>query len=808
MQFIQDLRVATRSLLRAPAFTALATGVLGLGLAVVVTMFGILHTIAYVPPPFPDPRSLVGVHIVDKARGSSDDGTSSHQLADWRAAQTSFEEMGGGLVGTVIISGDGPAERYNGGLVTGTLFDVIGMQPLIGRGIQPRDDVPGASPVVVLSYDLWRTRFHQDPEVIGRVLKVGGELATVVGIMPRQFDFPNSAQLWVPMRENLDQIPRGKGGWVSVLARLRPGVTLETAQTELSAISARLAERYPETNAGLEPDVLPIAQAVIGRDDLRLFQTLFASVFLVLIIASVNVAGLMLVRATTRTQEASVRRALGAGRARLVTQMLAESFVIGGAAALLGLTLGAACLEVLSRILTATLEDLPSWWNFAVDGRVALFAVAVGVLSTVCAGLFPALRVAGIDINGVLRDGTRDTGLSTGRIIRWLVVVEIALSCVLLTSAGIMVRIAIHAGSSDLGVDVRPFMTGRIGLPEAVYREAEQQTRFIEQLHARAQAIPGASAATLTTAPPGHGTGRSLYALPDRSYASQADYPYATDVAVTPGFFATMGGRLVAGRDFSATDRAGSLPVALVSETFARTVWPGKGAIGQQVQLKPNVPGAEWLTVVGVVGDIMHDDEPFGAKVVTPTIYVPLLQRPERFFTLILRTAGDPHALGASIRDAVTELDPDLAVYWLRTIPEARAVNSGGLRIIGGLFVVFGLITILLAASGIYGVLAHSVAQSTREIAIRRALGAPDGGIVGAVARRSGWQLGLGLLLGIALAPFMTVLLGQATGGATLHDPWVYATVLMTLTLAIATATAVPLRRALQLQPGTALRHA
>ena len=536
MQFVQDLRVATRSLLRTPAFTGLATGVLGLGLAVVVTMFGILYTIAYEPPPFPEPRSLVGVHIIDKVRGDSNDGTSTHNLRDWRAAQTSFEEMGGGLIGTVIISGDGAAERYNGGLITGTLFNVIGMRPLIGRTIQPSDDLPGANPVVVLSYDLWRTRYHEDAAIIGRVLKVNGVYSTVIGVMPRQFDYPNTAQLWVPMREDLDKVAHGKGSWVSVLARLRPGVTIDKAQTELSAISARLAERHPETNAGLEPDVLPIAGAIVGRDDLRLFHTLFASVFLVLIIAAVNVAGLMLVRATTRTQEASVRRALGAGRARLVMQMLAESIVIGSAAALLGLTLGAACLEVLSRILTATLENIPSWWDFAVDGRVALFAVVVGVLSTVVAGLFPAMRVAGIDINRVLRDGTRDTGLSTGRIIRWLVVVEIALSCVLLTSAGIMVRIAIQASSSDLGVDVRPFMTGRVGLPEAVYGEEAQQARFIEQLLASAQSIPGASAATLVSAPPGHGTDTALYALPDRSYASQSDYPEAIPVASSAGF--------------------------------------------------------------------------------------------------------------------------------------------------------------------------------------------------------------------------------------------------------------------------------
>jgi predicted permease len=806
MNILQDLRVACRSLVRVPGFTALATGVLALGLAVVVTMFGILYTIGYAPPPYPEPESLAGIHVIDRARGDSDDGADLHTMMDWKAARSSFESMGGGLLGTVIISGDGPAERYEGGLVTGDFFGVLRVRPLIGRSIEARDDVPGAAPVVVLGYDLWRTRYNADRGVLGRVLKVNGELATVVGVMPPKFDFP-TAELWIPIRENLDETPRGKASWVQVIGRLKPGVTFDQAQAELSTIAARVAERYPETSGNIEPDVLPFAKAVIGRDDLQLFQTLFASVFLVLVIACVNVAGLMLVRAATRTQEASVRRAMGAGRARLVMQMLAESFVIGCLAALLGLTLGAAALEVLDGILVSTIENLPAWWDFAVNGRIAMFAIAVGVLSTLIAGVFPAVRASGIDINAVLRDGTRDTGRSTGRIIRGLVVVEIALSCVLLTSAGIMVRIAIKASSGDVGVDVSPFMTGRIGLPEAAYPE-ERQRQFIELLHARAQSIRGVSSATLVTAPPGHGVGRTLYALPDRSYASQGDYPYANVVGTVAGFFDVMRGRMIAGRDFSAQDRKGTLPVALVSETFARTAWPGQSAIGKQVRLKPNLPDSEWLTVVGVAGDIMHDDEPFRPDVVTPTIYVPLLQQPERFFTLVLRTDGDQHSLAPAIRQLVTQLDPDLAVYWLRTIPEARAVNAGGLRILGGLFVVFGIITIVLAASGIYGVLAHSVAQSTREIAIRRALGAPDGGIVGAVARRSGWQLGLGLAIGIVLAPLMALLLSQSIGGANLHDPVVYATVLATLTVAIALATAVPLRRALLLQPGVALRYA
>ena len=804
MQFTQDLRIAARSLLRAPGFTAITTIVLGLGLAVVVTMFGVMHTIADVPPPVPQPQTLVGIQQIDRVHNSDDVYVGSHALEDWRAAQTKFEDLGGEYVGTAIVSGDGLPARYDGAFVTGAFFTQTRLKPLLGRTIEPRDAIPGAEPVVVLSHDLWRTRFNLDPKALGRTLRVNGVTSTIVGVMPQGVAYPD-AQLWVPVREKLQELARAKASDYKVVGRLKAGVTLDEAQAELTTIAARLAKQYPDTDAGLEPDVQPIASAELGRDDRRLFQTLLASVFLVLIISCVNVAGLMLVRATRRTQEAGVRRAVGAGRYRLAAQMLAESLVIGALASLVGLTLAAGGLELISRSITQ-LENVPSWWKFTIDGRVALFAVGLGVLSTLAAGLFPALRVSGVDVNSILREGTRDTGLSTGRIIRGLVVVEIALSCVLLTSAGIMVKSAINATHKDLGVDVRPFMTGRIGLPEAPYPR-ERQIRFIQGLQARAIGIPGATAVAITNSPPGQGSHRTLYALPGRTYASQSEYPFASQVNITPGFFAAMRGRIVAGRDFAATDGENSLPVAIVNESFARRTWPGQSALGQQLRMSPALPGSKWRTVVGVVGDINHDDDPFGTEQLLPAVYVPFAQEPERFFTLILRTERDPHSLAGAIQETVRQLDPDLAVYWLATIPENRVVKSGGIRIIGGMFVAFGLVTILLAAAGIYGVLAYSVAQSAREIAIRRALGAPDGGIIGAVARRSGWQLGLGLGLGVLLAPLMAYLLGEAIGSANLQDPVVYAIVLVTLTAAIGAATALPLRRALALQPGAALRH-
>lgn len=808
MSFAQDLRVASRSLARTPGFTALSTTVLALGLAVVVMMFAILWEVSYEPPPIPDPDTMVGIRTIDRAQNDFDNDVSSHDFVEWQRSQTVFAGIAGFYDGTVTVSGEGPAERYSGGFVSGKFFELFGLPPLIGRGIEERDTLSGASPVVVLAHDLWRTRFNSDREVLGRSLKVNGEIATIVGVMAKTFGYPAGAQLWVPMRQPHDAGVRGEGNYLSVVGRLKDGVTIDQAAAHMTVIGARLGKQYPETNAAIEPDVMPIALITTGREDLQLFQVLLASVFLVLIIACVNVSGLMLVRATARTQEAGIRRAIGAGRWRLMRQMLAEALVIGALAALLGLTLAAGALEGMSLILPSKLENMPSWWDFSVDGRIAAFCIVLAMLSTLAAGLYPALRVSGLDVNAILREGTRDTGLSTGRIVRWLVVVEIALSCALLTTTGLMVRTAVFATEGEVGTDVRPFMVGRVGLVGDAYPE-ERQRRFIEQLMPAVQGVPGSTAAAIVTAPPAWGASRDAFAMPGHTYASQGDFPQTYTVGISPGFFSAFRVSMIKGRDFTTLDRADTDPVAIVNDAFARRFFPTGEVIGQRVRLLPTNPDSKWLTIVGVAGDVLHDDEPFQAGRPQPTVYTPLLQQPERFFSVVLRTDGDPHALGVEIRNLVTRIDPDLPVYFLRTISESRDLNSGGLQIMGGLFMSFGLVTIILAAAGIYGVLAYSVAQSAREIAIRRALGAPDQGIIRAIARRSGWQLAIGFVLGVALAPAMATLFGSATGDDTgqSHDIRIYTVVFVVLTLAIVAATALPLRRALQLQPSAALRH-
>lgn len=803
MSALAQLRVALRALWRAPTFTALAVAVLGTGVAVVVIMYA-THRMVWAPPPLVEVDRLTQLALHDVPHGWSDEPFTLQDLERWRREQSTFEDLAACYQGTLIVRSGGPAEREPGGIVAGPFFELSRERPLAGRLLTVEDGRPGAAPVVVLGERLWREGFGASPAVVGRSLRVNGELATIVGVVRAAFDIPSGARLWTADRTAPERAgDRSRDATYLGFARLRPGVSLDAAQADLAAIQARAAARDPSL-IGLVPDVRPATFAVMGRRNEPLFTALLGSAFLVLALAVVNVGGLLLVRAAGRTHEAAVRRALGAGRGRLALEMLAESAVVGALAALVGLTLASAALEVLARVLPGALPIQPAWWDLRVDAPVAAFAVAMAIAGALAAGAYPALRVSGTSIEPLLREGVRDTGVSTGRLVRWLVVAEIALSCALLTTAGILARTAYLRAWGDLGADLSGVLGGRIALSGPAYPE-ERLPAFAAQLEARLAALPGVEAVAVVDVPPGLDPGMARFALPDRSYAALTDHPVAKLVRAGPRFFEVFRVPLREGRRFGVQDRRGALPVAVVNETFARTVWPGRSAVGQRVRAEPEAADSPWLTVVGVVGDVQHSAGLDGWQI-RPTLYLPFAQRPVPRFTAVLRGGPDPLALAEPLRETVRALDPELAVYWLRTVEAGRRLEAGGLVLLAGMFVAFALVTLLLAASGIYGVLAFSVAQGARELAIRRALGAAARDLAAALARRSAWQLALGLVCGLVSAPLMATALGRALGGS-VHDPLVYGVVVATLAVAIAAATAVPLRRALAVDPAQALRH-
>lgn len=802
MSTLAQLRIAVRSLARAPSFTALAVGVLSLGVAVVVVMYGTVRT-AWSPPPLEGVDRLAQIALNDVPHGWLDESFTIQDLARWRREQSTFEDIAACYQGTVIVRGGGAAERHPGGIVAGPFFELTRERPLVGRLLTQDDARPGAAPAVVLGEGLWRAGFGASPDVVGRTLRVNGEVATIVGVARAAFDIPVGAALWITDRTPEGPVDRARGALFLGFARLRPGVSFAAAQADLAAIQARAAERDPGL-AGLVPDVRPASFAALSRSDEALFDALFASSFLVLVLAVVNVAGLLLVRAAGRAHEAAVRRALGAGRWRLALEMLAESAVVGALAALVGLTLASAGLEAIARLLPGALPLMPAWWKLEVELRVAAFAVATATAGALAAGAYPALRASGTSIDPILREGVRDTGISTGRLVRWLVVAEIALSCALLTTAGILARTAYGRARGDLGADLAGVLGGRIALTGPAYSE-ERQSAFATQLEARLRALPGVEVAAVVDSPPGFGASTSRYALADRTYGSAAEYPAAKFVLAGTHFFDVFRVPVREGRAFGAQDRRGSPPVALVNETFARTAWPGASALGKRLKVEPDAPDSPWLTVVGVVGDVQHSTGLDSWKT-KPALYAPFEQRPARFFTVVVRGGPDPLALAEPLRETVRALDPELAVYWIRPVEATRRLEAGPIVLIAGMFGVFALVTVALAASGIYGVLATSVAQGARELAIRRALGAARGDVAAAVARRSAWQLGIGLAAGLVASPLMATALGSAMGGS-IHDPLVYGSVVATLAVAIAAATAVPLRRALAVDPAQVLRH-
>jgi predicted permease len=807
--FLGDLRIALRTLLRAPGFFALATLVLALGIGSVVVMFGFLQ-VTRLPPPLDGIDRVYSLTTVNPARNQSDRWIPVQDLDAWAVEQTSFESLAGFTIESVSLRREGAAaEHAPASRVTGEYFSMLRVQPLLGR-ILTRDDArPGAAPVVLLSERLWRSQFGADPQVLGTTVRLDGVAHTVVGVAPVFMDLPVGTLLWYPDRTNLlnfDLIARLQGPWIHPLGRLREGVSREAAEAELQAIQARRAERHREL-AAEKPFVRHLSIAWTGFEYGRLIPVLFATVLLVLALACVNAAGLLLVRGAGRTHEAAVRRALGAGRLRLASQMLAEAVVIGVAAVLVGMTLAYVAVEVLARAVPALLPTVPAWHRIRLDRDLVLVALAASAVATLVAGLYPALRASRVSIEPLLREGSRDTGLRSARLVRWLVVAEIALSSALLATAGLVISSAAKLGRGDVGVPTSGFLQARIELgPRYDYF---QQIRFIRNLGHRLRAIPGVEAATLTTAPPGCTSyWREIYALLDRPQGRIEQLPTATIVRVDETFFDTFRVPVKAGRALDWNDRVDSMRSMVVNEAMARTLWPdgdGEG-LGKLVKLLPQVPVIPASVVKGITADVRHDDRLQSLGGTPPTIYLPLTQWPTGSFSIVLRGAGDPMALAPGVRDVVRDLDPELSVFAIRTLDEERKRNASPLTLLGGMFAAFGAVALALAAAGVYGVLSYSVAQGSREIAVRRALGAPSSAIVLTVVARASWQLLLGLALGVVLSPIMGVVVGSSLGDQ--HHPMgMYAAVAGALGVCIAVALLVPLRRALRLEPSTALRH-
>ena len=805
----QDIRYAIRQLARRPGFTAVLGLTLALAIGANTAVFSVVHAVLLRPLPYPDQERLAMVWTQFPSQDLMEFPASAPEYLEYREQNRSFEHLSGFVASAQTLTGDGEPERVQGVFATADLFPVLGVEPVAGRVFGPDDDAPGAAPVILVSEGLWERRWASDPALLGRDVLVNGQPATVVGVLPSEVRFPTpDTELWLPL--GLD--PASPGGrashYLSLVGRLRPGVTPDVAATELDALQARWAAdpaNDHEWNGAGHPAVLePLVDEIVG-DVRRSLLVLLGAVGVVLLIACANVANLLLVRGEGRQREMSVRTAMGAGRRRIVRQLVTESALtalVGGAG---GLALGWLGVEALRALAPS---GLPRVEEIAVHPPVLLFSLGVTLLAGLVFGLAPALQAGRLDVQASLREEGRGTvGRGRFRARQLLVVSEMAMAVVLLVAAGLLIQSFFRLRAVDPGFRAESVLTMQVNLPTAGYPEAGDVTGFYRDLLPRLAALPGVtSAAAVRTAPLGGSLPPNDIEIEGVTVPTGPDAPpLNADVqVVTPGFFETMGIALHEGRAFDERDAEDAPLVAVVSASMARRFWGERSPLGDRVAQT----GRELGEIVGVVGDVHHeglDAEP------RPTLYLVHAQSPRTWFpvrgmTLTLRSAVEPTALVSAVRREVQAADPSLPVFRVQTLEQAVDASTSTQRFSMLLQLVFAAVALLLAAVGIYGVISYSVAQRTREIGIRMALGADRSRVlrlvVGQGMALAAVAVGVGLVVALLAGRVMASLLY----GVSPRDPATFAAVAGVLTLVALLACWVPARRASGVAPQTALR--
>src|SRR3954451_5009393 len=675
---------------------------------------------------------------------------------------------------------EGRPERFSGGLLTVDAFEALGVEPLIGRGFRQGDDRVGAEPVVLLGYNLWRDRFGSSRDIIGRTIRASGVQRTVIGVMPEKFAFPLREALWAPLAVEPDAKKRGEEPFYQVIARLKPEVSIDEAKAQAATIAAQLESEFPATNRGVRADVMPYARTVLGPEVYGVMYAMLGAGIGVLLIACVNVSNLLVARASLRRREVAVRMALGAGRYRVVRQHLTEVLVLAVAGGLIGVVLSVVGMRWFTQALSV--NPPPFWITFELDYRVMLFVTALIVLASLFAGSLPALHAVRVSAGAVLKDDSRSsTSASLGRFSSALVVGELALSCGLLIAAGLMIKSVVQLKSVQMPFGIENVLTARVDLPRNSCPDSAASIRFFEQLLPRLRALPNVEGATLSDGLPAAGNGSIPVQIEGKSYPRANDYPLAREGIVTAGYFETFRARVLSGREFETTDTAGSQPVAIVNQSFARTHFPGIDPIGHQIKRIRPTGNEPWLTVVGVVPDLIM--EGIGNNNASPIgYYIPIAQSDvANGVRIAVRTRSNPAAMTSFVRSAVASLDPDLAIYEIQTMATVIERQTTFYTVFGTFFMAFGFCALFLAAAGLYGVMSFAVTQRTREMGVRTALGAPGRELILLIMRKSVLQLSIGLLLGLTLALLASGALEPVLYHVNPRDTMVFAGVLMTL---------------------------
>jgi predicted permease len=800
----RDIRLGVRMLTRDQGFTAVAVTMLALGIAVNATVFTVTNAVLF--------KGFPLVARNDRLRYIGYKGNiccvSYPDFLDWRAQSTSFSGMAivhG--VGLTVTDGNGFAESLNGNENSADTFRLVGQKPMLGRDFTTDDEKAGAAPVAILNYGFWERRYGKDPSIIGRTIRLNGATTTFIGVMPKGFSFPQTTDVWVPLVQTPSVLTRESRNTWMVIGRLADGVTTESASTEMEMIGKRLAIAYPQTNRDLVPFVQTFTEFFIGPNGTLIYASMWCAVGFVLLIVCANLANLLLARAIGRSREIAVRIALGAGRWRIIRQLLIESVMLSGLGGFIGWWLAKWGV----RTYELAMARKTSWLilDYTMDLQVLGYLVAISIGTGILFGLAPALRLSTLDVNTTLKDGGRGASGGRGnRLSSLLVAGEMALAIVLLAGAGVMVRSFLKVHAADIGVNTANVLAGSVNLPPATYATPEQRIAFYDQLMARLEATPGVESVATGSALPTWNSFKTKYevagSLSGRYQQDESLRPTMSSLTVSTDYFRTMEARVLSGRAFGRADTASSLQTAIVNQAFVIKHWPGDDPLGKRLRLFDGATPGPWLTVVGVVSNINQNDQT--RQRFEPLVYQPYRQKPGGGAWVFLRTRVPPESLSSVFRREVQTLDPDRPVYGPFTLVE-RLEMFWDSRFYGVLFAIFAAIALLLASVGLYSVIAHSVGLRTQEIGIRMAIGATTADVVTLVFAQGMIPLAIGLTVGLAASLAVNQLLSSLLIRVSPADPVTLIVASATLTLSATLGCLIPARRAMRVDPVVALRH-
>ncbi len=800
----QDIVYGFRTLLRRPGITAIALLTLALGVGANTAIFSVVNTVLLQPLAYKDPSRIV--FLSENSKQIPDMSIAMANFDDWKSSNTVFEAMAPYQGGNVILTGSGDPERLRMRRITAGFFPTLGVQPILGRALTPEDDKVGAAPVVLISDGFWARKFARNPNVIGQKINLDSELYTIIGVVAnaRFHGGWRNQSLFSSLWRLEDQLGgeknRDSHPGIYALARLKPGVTVEQARSQLNGVAAQLAKQFPDTNFGHGVSVISVMESYVG--DLRQpLLILMAAVGFVLLIACANVANLMLARATERQKEMSIRVALGASRSRLVRQLMTESLLLGIVGGGLGLAMAWSSIGLLTKLASSS---VPRMDDLSVNLPVLSFALGISVLTAFLFGVFPAWQSSRADVQDALKEGTRGASANKGRrnFQSVLIVAEVAVSMVLLVGAGLAVKSLFRALRADSGFDDTGVLTGTFSLPDRDFQEPAKQRQFVEQFVSRVQAIPGVEFAGFEW--PLMGGAQNGYMVEGKP-APTPQNPTSVDIEIaTPDALKALGVRLERGRYFNNFDSEKAQLVCIVDSMFAQKEWPGEDPIGKRVATGGSPAKPEWMSVVGVVSHVMNYgvDQPSRVE-----LYYPEAQQPRGFGTIIVRTKADPASLTGALKSAMLGVNPNVPLFDVQPLSDVMDANVASRRLSSVLLGVFAALALVLAAIGIYGVMSYMVTQRSHEIGIRIALGAQRKDVLGIVLGNGMTLLAAGLAIGLAgsfyLSRFMESLLFEVKA----TDIPTFAGIPVVLAVVALAACYIPARRAMQVDPIVALRE-